>query len=194
MRRNLLLPTVGAAIGAAVLTWLFVAVDRAGDEDVEAANAGNASTLLAALPGPDRAVYIQAVAGTGNARVLSVSVAGKVSSFPMGAGAGERELFVLSPIKGGSDKYLLKTAYARVGGKWSCLTARGGPVFTNVCDPSEWAQTVQFRPGSAGTFDLLIGGNAIELAADGTVGAEDRGAQAAMTRFGFVDGGTAPDA
>ena len=112
----------------------------------------------------------------------------------MGAGVGERELFVLSPIKGGSDKYLLKTAYARVGGKWSCLTARGGPVFADVCNPSEWAQTVRFRAGSAGTFELIIGGNAIELAPDGTVDAGDRGAQAAQTRFGFVDGGTAPDA
>ena len=194
MRRNLLLPIVGAAVCAAVLTWLFVVVDRSGDEDAEAAGTGNASTLLTSLPGPDRAVYIQVSAGTGSGRVLSVSVAGKVSSFPMGAGAGERELFVLSPIKGSPDKYLLKTAYARVGGKWSCLTARGGPVFANVCDASEWAQTVQFRAGSAGTFDMLIGGNAIELAPDGTVGAEDRGAQAATTRFGFVDGGPAPDA
>jgi hypothetical protein len=186
MRRNLLLTVAGAAVGAAVLTGAFVAVQNTPGEETPA---GTTAAPLTALPTTDQAFYIQSVSGPGG-YVLSVSVGGKISSFPNGASAGERELFVLSPIK--DDKYLIKTAYARVNGAPSCLTARGGRVFTNACDPAEWAQTVQLTPTGSPTFDLVVGGRNIELAADGMVGASERDGQASATRFGFIDGGPAP--
>jgi hypothetical protein len=186
MRRNLLLTVAGAAVGAAVLTGAFVAMRNTPPDE---APSGTTMAPLTELPTTDQAFYIQSVSGPGG-HVLSVSVGGKIASFPNGVSAGERELFVLSQIKG--DKFQIKTAYARVNGAPSCLTARGGRVFTNPCDPAEWAQTVQLTPAGSPTFDLVVGGSSIELGADGTVGASERGGQAASTRFGFIDGGPAP--
>jgi hypothetical protein len=188
MRRNLLLTVAGTALAAALITGVFVALNNARNNG-EAVAATAPANQMTALPGTDRAVFVQAVTGPGGLG-LSVSVGGKVGSFPVIGNSGERELFVLSPIK--DRTYLIKTAYARVNGKPSCLTARAGRVFTNACDPNEWAQTVQLMPPGSPTFDLVIGGNNIELGAEGSVTADNRGDRAASTRFAFVDGGVSP--
>jgi hypothetical protein len=192
MRRNLFLTAAGAAVGAAALIGAFI-VAQPGASDVQPARpAGGGANLVKGVPTADRAVYVQAVSGAGTS-VLSVSIGGRVGSFPIGGKAGERELFTVGPHKSGAGKYVLKTAYIRVGGEPSCLTERGGKLFTNACDPSEFSQCVQFVTTGAGpnspTFDLVVGGNNVEIATDGTVSTTQRGQKPAATTFGFVDGG-----
>jgi hypothetical protein len=190
MLRNTVLTAAGGVVGAAVLTVTFLAM-RDVTEGSPVEQTGSALSV-SGTPAADRAVFVQAVGAAGGP-ILSVSVGGRVSSFPYSANAGRQELFILSPLGPGSGKYQLKTAHARTGGEPSCLTERGGLLFTNPCGATNWAQTVQLIPSADGTsFDLVLGGNNVEIAADGTVGASARDNKAATTRFAFLDGGAAP--
>jgi hypothetical protein len=191
MLRNTVLTVIGVVAGAAVLTGAFLAMGHATEGSRPVTQTGGAPRV-SGFPAADRTVFIQAVETTGNP-ILSVSVGGRVSSFPNSANAGKQELFILSPLDAGSGKYRLTTAYARTGGEPSCLTERGGLLFTNACGATNWAQTVQLVPAADGTsFDLVLGGNNVEIGADGTVGTSARDNKAATTRFAFIDGGAAP--
>jgi hypothetical protein len=147
------------------------------------------------VPGRNQAFMLQAV-DRAEDPVLTVTASGRIGTYPGGADTGEREQFVLSPLAPGAMSYLLKTAKLRTGGEPHCVGADADTLRTMACDAADSRQSVVFAaPKGAGgpigkTFDLIIGGFDVEVAADGTLSLRKRGDGYARTTFRFILAGT----
>lgn len=199
MGRHKIFTVVGMAFGSVALTGTVIGgAPAAGTTDQR-----TGSTMTATVPGPDRAVFIQAPGGQSRP-VLAVSGNGRTTSMPTGVGVSAgvgidmERLFVLSPLRPGADRYLLRTATPRDGGEPSCLTTRGPALVATACDATTGEQIAELEPTGTDErgrpeYDLVIGGRVIEIGPDGAVTTRERGDAPTSTTFVLVDAGPATD-
>ncbi|MEV6298617.1 hypothetical protein AB0M02_04345 [Actinoplanes sp. NPDC051861] len=147
------------------------------------------------LPRGDRQVVFATVA-SGGTRVLSVGADGLVE---LAGRESERALFVATPNRPGSEKFMIKTGKLRTGGETWCLKVHspGGSeplrLRTDACDAGDRDQifTLPAAQNEPGRYLEVAGLFALATPDDGQVVVQESGEGDAMSSFAVVDRGRA---
>ena len=147
------------------------------------------------LPRGDRQVVFATVE-SGGGKVLSVGADGTVE---LAGEEGERALFVATPNRPGSEKFMIKTGKLRSGGETWCLAVhspgRSEPLRLRAaaCDAGDRDQifTLPAATGHPGRYLEVAGLFALADPGDGRVVVQESGEGDAMTAFTVADRGEA---